>query len=661
MPKKLSPPPEIAPLQLGGRLHPEWVAFFQPLTSGLLANISANIKFIGQYNGDFDAAITDIGATVTTLVVDAACTMSAVVTVPTTCGLIITRTGSIDNGGNNLTINGSLEAGLYQVFSGAGSVRFGDGVVKEVYGEWWGAVADDSTDNTTALQAALNCKGTTPAATGEGMKLQLLGGVYQTGKVTVRGKWTIEGVSKRGTILKLKDNANESLLDMSDDYCVFVTLRDFSLYGNYSNQTGTSYGIETNRTGSGITASGLHHIENLEIYEFLTSGIYWLGNINDSKFYNVVSRHNRHYGILTAGADNFFTNCTTQENQLGGFYLVSINNHFVGCKSYLNGQNADAVSTFFGAGHQPAWIFRDTGTDILSGTTLVACTAQENYGHGFYFQDAEHITLAACIADSNSQGTTTTWDGFHFKDSAHITLQGVACNYLTNDFQRYGIYIDAGSNNLNINLISQDQQTADIYYSLTAGGNNFIVVNGETYTIPPVAETITVTGNILPYGITYIDANLGAYINATLPSTPPEGTIKSVIMTDASASCHLTVTNHEHGDGFAYTFAAIDDTVVLMFTGTEWITLAQAGTLEASVVWDPGNLVDGAGETKGLTCNGAELGDYVLVSAPYDLQDMTVTAYVQAANAVEIRLQNESGGAVDLASGTWKVRVLKAQ
>lgn len=76
--------------------------------------------------------------------------------------------------------------------------------------------------------------------------------------------------------------------------------------------------------------------------------------------------------------------------------------------------------------------------------------------------------------------------------------------------------------------------------------------------------------------------------------------------------------------------------------------------------YDPGSLVDGAGETKQITgVVGATLGDFVLVSAPYDLQDITVTGYVQANSVVEIRVQNESGSTVDLASGTWRVLVIK--
>ena len=78
-----------------------------------------------------------------------------------------------------------------------------------------------------------------------------------------------------------------------------------------------------------------------------------------------------------------------------------------------------------------------------------------------------------------------------------------------------------------------------------------------------------------------------------------------------------------------------------------------------SITIDPGSLADGAGSTHSVTIEGANLGDFVLVSAPYDLQDVTVTGYVQAQDIVEIRIQNESTGTRDLASGTWRIIVIK--
>lgn len=74
--------------------------------------------------------------------------------------------------------------------------------------------------------------------------------------------------------------------------------------------------------------------------------------------------------------------------------------------------------------------------------------------------------------------------------------------------------------------------------------------------------------------------------------------------------------------------------------------------------WDPAELADAAGETSsGQTVPGAALGQTAIeVVAPYDLQDCIATGYVQAANTVEVRLQNESGGTINFASGTWLIQ-----
>lgn len=68
---------------------------------------------------------------------------------------------------------------------------------------------------------------------------------------------------------------------------------------------------------------------------------------------------------------------------------------------------------------------------------------------------------------------------------------------------------------------------------------------------------------------------------------------------------------------------------------------------------------DGVGETVQITgANGVALGDVVIgVSIGLDLQDMILTGYVQAANVIEVRLQNESTNTVDLASTTVRVVV----
>lgn len=82
--------------------------------------------------------------------------------------------------------------------------------------------------------------------------------------------------------------------------------------------------------------------------------------------------------------------------------------------------------------------------------------------------------------------------------------------------------------------------------------------------------------------------------------------------------------------------------------------------LFGSATYDAASLLDGAGATGTVTVTGAALGDFVLgISLGVDVQGMTVTGYVSAANTVSFRIQNETGGAIDLASTTVRAVVAK--
>lgn len=82
------------------------------------------------------------------------------------------------------------------------------------------------------------------------------------------------------------------------------------------------------------------------------------------------------------------------------------------------------------------------------------------------------------------------------------------------------------------------------------------------------------------------------------------------------------------------------------------------GMFYGEVTIDPTSLADAAGATLAVTgCVGVSLGDIVLVSFSLDLQDITVTGYVQAADTIEIRVQNEGGAGVNLASGKFRIIV----
>lgn len=79
-------------------------------------------------------------------------------------------------------------------------------------------------------------------------------------------------------------------------------------------------------------------------------------------------------------------------------------------------------------------------------------------------------------------------------------------------------------------------------------------------------------------------------------------------------------------------------------------------------VADPASLADGAGVSTTVTVPGVALGDVVLgVSASVSTQGMLLEGNVTATDTVIVRLQNESGGAIDLAAYTLKVVVVRVR
>ena len=83
-----------------------------------------------------------------------------------------------------------------------------------------------------------------------------------------------------------------------------------------------------------------------------------------------------------------------------------------------------------------------------------------------------------------------------------------------------------------------------------------------------------------------------------------------------------------------------------------------AGLLTGSATYDAASLIEAAGATTTVTVTGAALGDFAMASLGVDVTGISVTAYVSAANTVSVRLQNESGGTLDLASTTLRAVVL---
>lgn len=100
------------------------------------------------------------------------------------------------------------------------------------------------------------------------------------------------------------------------------------------------------------------------------------------------------------------------------------------------------------------------------------------------------------------------------------------------------------------------------------------------------------------------------------------------------------------------------DSIVLDTGGITLNSVVVTVVGEASETYNAGSIADGDEEVGELTVTGAALGDYTLASITVDVADLAITAAVTAANTVTYQLNNNTGGAIDLASATVKVLVI---
>jgi len=90
------------------------------------------------------------------------------------------------------------------------------------------------------------------------------------------------------------------------------------------------------------------------------------------------------------------------------------------------------------------------------------------------------------------------------------------------------------------------------------------------------------------------------------------------------------------------------------------LSLFEEVVANETITTNPPSIAAGATATVNFTVTGAAFGDYVLIAAPYNLGGLEPgMPYVSAANTVSLTLRNNTGGAIDLASGGWKVKVLR--
>lgn len=104
------------------------------------------------------------------------------------------------------------------------------------------------------------------------------------------------------------------------------------------------------------------------------------------------------------------------------------------------------------------------------------------------------------------------------------------------------------------------------------GNYNFGNVTNITFDDNNI-ETVTTGSPVLIFsGTTQLDSSGGA-ITGTLADGAVVGQTKTIVMTDATTSSTVTVAHHTTSDPEVFTFAQVGDTLILMWNGTDWMTV----------------------------------------------------------------------------------------
>lgn len=165
-----------------------WANTFPAIADELDVNIVLD-------EADLRAKLAAIGASNASLVIATTIPIAADLAIPSNVALSFKRAGQLQPAvGTTLTINGAIDAGLWQIFSGLGTIT-GLPQIPTVYPEWFGALGNSINDDAEAIQTAINLCNTVVL---DSDKTYLLGSIiflYDNTQIIGNGCELIHGIN----------------------------------------------------------------------------------------------------------------------------------------------------------------------------------------------------------------------------------------------------------------------------------------------------------------------------------------------------------------------------------------------------------------------------------------------------------------------------------
>lgn len=490
---------------------------------------------------------------------------------------------------------GSNLIGFIQAGTGA-AVRTAQDKLREAYSvKDFGALGDGTTDDSAAIQAAHD------ALPGSGGSLYFPPGTYKViSTITISKPTTLFGVGFSSAI-----STASGTVDVFSVTGQGVTFADLQLTASVTRTAG--YFINF---AGGLNANNYSRVERCLLTQ-------WFNGI----------------GFTNGGS--------TTERILDCVMTTSI----VGGIGITQATTANAVDVVF---RDILIIGPTAGAQLVAGISInnvgdatLSRVSTVKTGIGLHIPAPNGKTVQAVYV-SDSYFDSGTGAGVQINPAAGGTVQMVKLTNVWSCSNTHGVLVNPSGTGA-----TQRVEAINMTGSANAGGQGFFIGAGATGvsivggSFAQNVNGISIAANVTDFSI------VGVKCGPTGQFTQNTGTGITIA---AGTSANFTISQCDlRGNAVA----GLSDGG----SGLNKVITGNLGYGFASAVFDPPNLADGAGTTTTVTVTGAALGDAAKATFSLDLQGILLTAWVSSANTVSVRFQNETGGALDLASGTLRAAI----
>ena len=595
-----------------------------------------------------DAAITDhgddtdtgslawvldqIGATPSTVELpgNKAYVISTTLVVASNIHLIFQKEAILTDDGSNadLTINGTITAGLYQIFdwgNGTGDLTFGEGMSNEYFPQWTGAfvngvgndliavqrIADSMTSGVLRLTAG-DWTFTTMAAYTSANTGSLNGQLIIANPISIKGDGrdhtiitstlddtylssivingvnggTIEDIAIIGTGAAYSSNYGGGIrVELSSRItiknCHFEDLRGIAI--NFNGNAGTAagdtdvanyctYGVCDGNVIRDCNGDGIYHIfskynstvNNIIIGTGYTDAIIYEASDTSTIANNVIKNPQVRSILVNTGSDR----CTVTGNAISHYDAATVHDSIYLASVHHCVVSNNTIEYVAAGGVSPkSGIVMVPGSYSTSNTYHVISNNSIKNAGGSFDITAIHVQTFYNLIEGNfiEEGSY----GISVDAGDYNVLRG---NYIKTTAQAIRLAGIDGRDDPNYTQVIGNYIVTDVY---EAGGTGNVWKDNL-----PMVKIGTATSNQMFNSVTkhYSSASLdssGGAITFYINDGSYIGQICTVSMADATASSTVYVVHHRANGGAEYvgTFDAVDEAWTLVWTGTEWDTL----------------------------------------------------------------------------------------